>query len=180
MKQMPNRALIVIGAALALGIGGGVAVAQIPSSTDGTITACMTTPAGTIRLIDAQAGATCKKSEKKVTWSEAGQPGTDGVSGYEMVSSTSPNATVPPGGGGGYQMIWSVACPEGKVATGGGGYAEYKLAADSGFTRGDITASTPDPAGQSWSIEAQKQDGTGFAAGDIFRTTVHVFCINAS
>ena len=74
MKHMPNRALIVIGAALALGIGGGVAVAQIPSS-DGTITACMTPPAGTIRLIDAEAGATCKKGEKQVTWNEAGQPG---------------------------------------------------------------------------------------------------------
>ena len=97
-----------------------------------------------------------------------------------MITSTSGNITVPPGGGGGYQMVWSAACPEGKKATGGGGYAEYKLAADSGFTRADLTVTTPDPAGQGWNIEAEKQDGTRFAAGDIDRTTVHVFCINAS
>ena len=63
MKDMPNRALIVIGAALVLGIGGGIAVAQIPSS-DGTITACMTQPAGTIRLINAEAEAPARRREE--------------------------------------------------------------------------------------------------------------------
>ena len=84
MKYLPNRALIVIGAALAFGIGGGIAVAQIPAS-DGTITGCVAKPGGTVRIIDAEGGAVCKKGEQTVPWNQAGVPGQDGVSGVHTV-----------------------------------------------------------------------------------------------
>ena len=73
MNLNPTRVLAVIGAALVLMIGGAVAYAQIPS-TDGTVTACMVKTSGTIRLIDAEAGATCRSTEKQVTWNQAGSP----------------------------------------------------------------------------------------------------------
>ena len=78
MTHHPTRVLAVIGAALVLMIGGAVAYAAIPAA-DGTITACMLKPGGTIRLIDAEAGATCKKTEQKVEWNQEGQPGPPGV-----------------------------------------------------------------------------------------------------
>jgi hypothetical protein len=85
MKFIPTRALIVVGAALALGLGGGIAIADIPSSGDGTITACMLTSSGTIRLIDAEAGTTCKKGEQKVEWNQQGVPGEDGEDGTDAL-----------------------------------------------------------------------------------------------
>jgi hypothetical protein len=85
MRFIPSRALIVIGAALALGIGGGIAIADIPSSGDGTITACMLTSSGTIRLINAEAGATCKKGEQEVEWNQQGVPGVPGEDGTDAL-----------------------------------------------------------------------------------------------
>jgi hypothetical protein len=57
---------IAVGAILATAT---VAAASIPSS-EGIVTACAKQD-GTIRLIDAEAGATCKANEQTVTW---GQP----------------------------------------------------------------------------------------------------------
>jgi hypothetical protein len=114
MRFASSRALIVVGAALALGIGGGIAIADVPSG-DGTITACMLKPGGTIRLIDAEGGATCKKTEQKVEWNAEGQPGTDGVSGYEIVT----RDKIP---GVGF-LGESAHCPAGKKVVGGGATA---------------------------------------------------------
>ena len=74
----------------------------------------MVKPGGTIRLIDAEAGATCKKGEQLVTWNSQGQPGADGVSGYEIVSiegSQEFTSTVS-------SVFHTAVCPEGKVALG--------------------------------------------------------------
>jgi hypothetical protein len=78
MKLIPSGALIVGGAALALGIGGGIAVADIPSSSDGTISACRIQATGVLRVINAEAGATCKKGEVPLEWNQQGVPGKDG------------------------------------------------------------------------------------------------------
>ena len=91
-KFTEDRGMRLPEATVAIGVTAGVlaatgvtvAVAQIPS-TDGTVTACMIKPGGTIRLIDAEAGATCKKGEQLVSWNSQGQPGADGVSGYVSV-----------------------------------------------------------------------------------------------
>jgi hypothetical protein len=103
-----------------------VAVASIPSS-DGVFTACVKSD-GTLRLIDAEAGATCKANERTITWSEIGPagpqgpPGPSGGTGYQIVTRTiefpapptspRPNPTV--------QYDEVVNCPAGKRATHGG------------------------------------------------------------
>ena len=51
-------------------IRGVVSGAMIPSS-DGTITACRNNQSGALRIIDAEAGQTCKASETQLTWKDA-------------------------------------------------------------------------------------------------------------
>ena len=48
---------------------GVVSGAMIPSS-DGTITACRNNQSGALRIIDAEAGQTCKASETQLTWKD--------------------------------------------------------------------------------------------------------------
>jgi type VI protein secretion system component Hcp len=80
---------IVLPAVAVLLVGGGVAVADIPSTTDGTITGCYATsefnadelPIGTLRLIDAQAGESCLSGETPISWNQHGPPGQAGLSG---------------------------------------------------------------------------------------------------
>ena len=66
-----NTKFIVAGAA-ALVIGAGLttaAVADIPDSTDGTITACRVSgDAGNVRIIDKEEGKTCHSYEDEVSW----------------------------------------------------------------------------------------------------------------
>jgi hypothetical protein len=59
---------------------GGVAAAAIPAS-NGVITGCYSKTTGALRVIDAEAGATCAKSEKRVTWNQQGPRGKQGVRG---------------------------------------------------------------------------------------------------
>ena len=117
MKFLPTRALIVIGAALALGIGGAVAYGAIPSA-DGTFTACINKTSGSVRIIDAGvASAKCSSNELRRTWNQQGVPGADGVSGYEVVTDTIDFTAQQGGVFTGTQP--TVPCPEGKVAIGG-------------------------------------------------------------
>jgi hypothetical protein len=177
MKLTTTRTLIVTGAVLALGIGGGVAIADIPSSTDGKITACMLKPGNTIRLIDAQAGAVCKKSETKVEWNQQGVPGndgSDGVSGFERVSDidtqdiTGDNTT---------QVSRVVACPVGKVATGGGGSGSVTLLGGGSLTL-DLVSTDPF-SDRAWSITLKKEGGSLFVAGEVVHFAVFANCITA-
>ena len=86
-----------------------------PRGPDGTITACMKPPAGTIRLIDAEAGATCQKGEKKVTWSQGSarrgrcQRPRDRERGADGAGTT-----------GSLNGALQAYCPTGKKVTGGG------------------------------------------------------------
>lgn len=64
-----GRSLAAAVAVCALVVGAGVAYATIPSSS-GTYNACLA-PAGTIRLIDSDAGQKCRSSEKAISWSQA-------------------------------------------------------------------------------------------------------------
>jgi hypothetical protein len=177
MKLTTTRTLIVGGAILALGLGGGVAIADIPSTTDGTITACMTKPGGTIRLIDAEAGATCKKGETKVEWNQQGVPGndgSDGVSGFERVSDidtqdiTGNNTT---------QVSRVVACPVGKVATGGGGSGSV-VSLGGAFMTLDLVNTAPFND-RAWTITLKKEGGGLFDDGEIVHFAVFANCITA-
>jgi hypothetical protein len=68
-------AVAVVGATLGLGIAGGIAVASIPDSGTGVITGCYITSGanqGKLRVIDAQAGATCLGTETQLAWNAKG------------------------------------------------------------------------------------------------------------
>jgi hypothetical protein len=64
--------------------GGGAAVAAVPDSDDGEIHGCYSTN-GTLRVIDAQAGATCnsKKGETALVWNQQGPQGDPGTPGSD-------------------------------------------------------------------------------------------------
>jgi type VI secretion system secreted protein Hcp len=80
-----NRALkIALPLAAALGAGTAVAIAAIPSSSDGVIHACYSTgstPPGALRVIDADANQTCSTGETTLTWNQTGPTGPPGPQG---------------------------------------------------------------------------------------------------
>ena len=51
-------------------VGGGAAIASIPSSTTGMITACVNTSSDAGRIIDSQAGHHCAATEAPLNWSK--------------------------------------------------------------------------------------------------------------
>jgi hypothetical protein len=68
---------VVLGAAVVLVLAavGGVSYGSIPDSGTGVITGCYITTgtnAGRLRVIDAQAGATCLATETSLTWNSRG------------------------------------------------------------------------------------------------------------
>jgi type VI secretion system secreted protein Hcp len=76
-----SRALkIALPLAAALGAGTAVAIAAIPSSSDGVIHACYSTT-GSLRVIDADANQTCSTGETTLTWNQTGPQGPQGDPG---------------------------------------------------------------------------------------------------
>jgi hypothetical protein len=73
---------IAIATAVASMAAVGVATGAIPGG-DGTINACHAKVANVryLRLIDKQAGESCKSSEKQLTWNQKGPKGDPGVQG---------------------------------------------------------------------------------------------------
>jgi hypothetical protein len=61
--------------------GAGLALASIPDSRTGVITGCYQMVGGQLRVIDAQAGAKCGPSEKKLAWNQTGPQGPAGPAG---------------------------------------------------------------------------------------------------
>jgi hypothetical protein len=53
----------------------------IPDSSTGVITGCYKASTGALRVIDAQAGAACAKSDLEVSWNQVGPRGPDGPQG---------------------------------------------------------------------------------------------------
>jgi hypothetical protein len=107
---------ILIAAAAFLALAAGVAYSAIPSSS-GTITACKDNK-GVLKVIDAEAGATCNANQQLLTWNQqgpAGPAGPAGISGYQVVSSMTE------GGPNNSAVTAMASCPEGKVPIGGGG-----------------------------------------------------------
>lgn len=49
-------------------VAGGIAVATVPSSTSGQITACYRASTGALRIIDVQRGQKCRSGERALTW----------------------------------------------------------------------------------------------------------------
>ncbi len=59
----------------------GTAIATIPSTPDGVITGCYSAKDGSLRVIDKQAGDSCKKKEIEVSWNQKGATGDPGATG---------------------------------------------------------------------------------------------------
>src|SRR5688500_203018 len=70
----------LLGATFAVLVGG-MAYAAIPHSSSGVITGCYSKSDGTLRVIDAQSGKSCKGTEKKLAWNQTGPRGPRGAKG---------------------------------------------------------------------------------------------------
>lgn len=66
--KLSTRIAGIAAVALAVPALAGVAIATVPSTSDGTITACVTDE-GTPRIIDTEAGDACAEGETAVSWS---------------------------------------------------------------------------------------------------------------
>jgi hypothetical protein len=103
------RYAVPVAAALTIA-GVGIAWASVPDASD-VIHACARASDGSLRVIDTDAGATCKDKEQPVSWSAG--PGPNPLASAHVVRAT---ITVPVGG----SKYGEVDCPSGEVATGGG------------------------------------------------------------
>jgi hypothetical protein len=67
-----GRRLSVAAGALAVTVvlGGGAALAAVPSTTTGRFTGCVAGSDGRLRVIDAQAGKHCRHGEHRISWSK--------------------------------------------------------------------------------------------------------------
>src|SRR5829696_3142405 len=90
--------VIGLGCALALG-SGGVAIADIPSTSTGKITGCITRSTGAARIIDYQAGKRCGRGERMVSWNQRGPRGAAGAQGEAGAAGT-PGSQGGPGAAG--------------------------------------------------------------------------------
>ncbi len=75
-RARPWAALAIVAAV----VTGAAAYAAIPGD-DGTIAACYGKGSGIVRIIDAEAGQTCRASENAVNWNQQGVQGPPGAQG---------------------------------------------------------------------------------------------------
>src|SRR4051812_12404887 len=182
MKYRPTRALTVIGAALVLMIGGAVTYAAIPSA-DKVFTACVTKTNGAVRLIDTEAipAQTCKSSEFRTTWNQAGQPGTagaNGVSGYQVVDQPFHETNVT----GGFVAVFFEAayCPTGMVPMGGGASFSVILGNGNAVPGMLSTSNVNHGAIAGWVVSVAKRDGSVFASDEGVAGIVSATCVTAN
>jgi hypothetical protein len=172
MKLTRTTGIVV--AALALGLGTGIAAAQIPDPATGTITSCYAGKGGAVRIIDT--GAACKSGETKLTWNQHGNPGTNGtngtngVSGYTRVSDS--GTYVFPGDE--PFVTAGVTCPTGRKVLGGGGNAAYA----SGHV---YIASSYPSSDTNWQVTFGFEGGNGnFPEGSELHWNVFATCATAN
>jgi hypothetical protein len=111
---------VLVGVALVAGIVAvGVANGSIPSHDDGLIGGCYSKGNGALRVIDAEAGDSCLRSELAVSWSEQGPKGEPGEPGPKG-DKGDPGEPGPKGDKGepGDLGLAGEACPAGQVLTG--------------------------------------------------------------
>jgi hypothetical protein len=75
------RLLVGLAVTAVLVLAVGIAGAAIPDSSDGEIHGCYKKNQGQLRVIDAEAGATCLPSELALAWSQTGPTGATGATG---------------------------------------------------------------------------------------------------
>ena len=178
---MARRKRVWLAVAVATIIAVGAAYAAIPSP-DGVISACYGKRTGVLRVVDAEAGTGCTKSERALSWNQVGPQGPPGGAVETTVVSKTVDwfdpATLPVEG-----LVEdadtkevSVECPEGTSLV-SGGFDGRKVNSDGnpGLIEGPtIFASAP--SGNSWLARARgfvSAEGS-FAEWD--RLTVFAIC----
>jgi hypothetical protein len=167
-SQRGLTSFIVGAVAAALVVGGGVAVAAIPSTSTGNITGCVLKTTGAARIIDYQAGKRCKATENSLNWAQQGvagaigpigPAGTPGVSGWEIVTAMTPIDTDA-------NKSVTAYCPASKVVVGGGGFGGNT---QSSFAQNSLSGEP----GRAWALYATYPEGLSW------RLVVQAICVNA-
>jgi hypothetical protein len=173
----PRTLITVIVSSGLLALGGTLmAQAAIPGA-DGVFTACINKTSGAVRIIDAEKTprVNCAANEIRRTWSAQGQPGADGVSGYQIVTSedefTFQGNTI--------GVADSAGCPAGKKVVGGGGHASYLPAGAQFFHGAAVVITQPLLDGSAWEVDFGKTDGSVFNPGDRIEWSVYAVCVTA-
>lgn len=188
MNKRMKIASTLSAVALAAGVGAGVAYAAIPNGSTGVISGCYSTLTGSLKVIDAQSGATCGLLEKPLAWNQAGPQGpagptgatgpsgavgATGAAGSNASISTVQESAYTPVYGGSVQYSAEASCPAGDLVT-GGGYTSYVGSLTSPIV--EVT-SEPDGVGtsnQGWTVVAQ--DASALIEG-MDQAGVHVYAI---
>ena len=111
-KTVLRKLYVFVAAGALLALAAGVSYAAIPSS-NGTITGCVGPNGGDLKVINAEAGASCSKGQTQLSWNQQGPAGQNGVSGYETVTAKSDVDST-------HDKTVFASCPPGKKALGGG------------------------------------------------------------
>jgi hypothetical protein len=109
VKKWFMLAAVVVGALI---VGAGVSWASIPDS-GGVISACYNNTNGSLRVIDAEGGASCSGNETALNWEQAAPTV---VLEQQRVETETATETIDAGA----SFLLTVACPAGWVVTGGG------------------------------------------------------------
>jgi hypothetical protein len=81
MRRTTTAAAAVVAGAV---IGSGIAAAAIPNNNTHVFSACVAGN-GSLRLIDQQAGRSCRAGERLVHWNQKGRPGPPGPAGQSLL-----------------------------------------------------------------------------------------------
>ena len=111
-RRMPRITVMAVVLVLSSGM---IVSASIPDSQTDVFSACLSKSTGAIRLIDAQAGETCKKGEALVQWNKTGPQGQQGDRGPQGPSG--PQGERGPAGGASLASLQDTACTrhDGKI-----------------------------------------------------------------
>lgn len=165
-KQMRNRASLAAAGFVAAFAVAAVAYGAIPGA-GGVISACYDKQSGQMRIYDAEGGLPkgCGKAEAAISWNQqgpkgdqgdTGPQGSPGLSGHEVVYKAGSRFAEEPGI---FGISDTVACPDGKVAFGGGGSGV--IVRSDGTTGGmaDVFSSRPNGSA-GWNVVFGNRDGS--------------------
>jgi hypothetical protein len=119
---------LTVGVTASVMIGSGVAVASIPNSATGVITACRNS-AGVLRVVDAQAGKRCRSTERAVSWNAIGRAGARGPAGPKGATGTAGavGATGPSGATAGSSVQRVIGDGAGNFGTSSSSYVDVAV-----------------------------------------------------
>lgn len=120
--------------AAALVGGGGIAIAAIPATGSGVITACVNTRTSVVRIIDYQARRRCVPAERMVAWNAKGVRGLTGATGAV--------GAIGPAGAPDYSLVYDKAAADLRFLAKKGKAADAETVDgidSSGLARGGVT-----------------------------------------